>query len=163
MQKKKLSNIKPFQRTEKLWNMKVTEIIVFEAPGIIPMNLEISLSELKIRGRIETILISALLKSAKILRIVLEIRGELLSLRIQLKSNSYCYPNLSILFLYMRAFRCNGYRRRKQTQPIDFKSWTKLFAIHTALITATYHPSRRPSKFDEQALQDTAGGARTNS
>ena len=55
------------------------------------------------------------------------------------------------------------------------KAWQKLNKDATSYIrnienipqnsscTATYHPSRRPSKIDEKDMQDTAGGLRTNS
>ena len=46
--------------------------IVIGALGTVPKNLEKSLSELKIKGRIETIQTTALLKSARIIRRVLE-------------------------------------------------------------------------------------------
>ena len=57
----------------KLWNMRVKVIpIVIGALGTIPKGLEKSLDELEIRGRIETIQTTALLRSAGILRRVLE-------------------------------------------------------------------------------------------
>ena len=40
--------------SKKLWNMKVT-VIVIEALGIIHQNVELNQVELKIRGRIETV------------------------------------------------------------------------------------------------------------
>ena len=46
--------------------------MVIGALGTIPRGLEISLGELEIRGRIETIQTTALLRSARILRRVLE-------------------------------------------------------------------------------------------
>ena len=53
--------------------MKVTVIpIVFGALGIVPKGLGKRLGELEIRGRIETILTTALLQSTRILRRVLE-------------------------------------------------------------------------------------------
>ena len=33
-----------------------------------------------------------------------------------------------------RCWWCNGYRRRKWTRRHEFKSWTRLFAFHLALI-----------------------------
>ena len=57
----------------KLWNMKVKVIpIVINALGTVPKGLEKNLGELEIRGRIETIKATALLKSATILRRVLD-------------------------------------------------------------------------------------------
>ena len=58
---------------KKLWNMKVKVVPnVIGAIGTVPKGLEKSLSELEIKGRIETIQTTALLKSARIIRRVLE-------------------------------------------------------------------------------------------
>ena len=67
-----------------LWNMKVTVIpFVYGALGTVPIGLERGLEELEIGRLIETIQTSALLRSAKNPRRVLEIRGDLLSLSLQ--------------------------------------------------------------------------------
>ena len=73
-----------YQRTKKkLWNMKVIAIpIVVDVLGTIPKGVEKRLKKLKIRGRIETTHTSALLRSARTLRRVLETRGVLLTLKI---------------------------------------------------------------------------------
>ena len=58
---------------KKIWNMRVKVVpIVIGALGTVPKGLERSLDELEIRGRIETIQTTALLRSARILRRVLE-------------------------------------------------------------------------------------------
>ena len=58
---------------KKLWNMKVTVIpIVTGALGTVTKGLVLILDDLKIRGRAETIQTTALLRSARILRRVLE-------------------------------------------------------------------------------------------
>ena len=58
---------------KKLWNMRVKVIsIVVGALGTAPKSLGNRLEELEIKGRIETILTTALLQSARILRRVLE-------------------------------------------------------------------------------------------
>ena len=58
---------------KKLWNMKVTLIpIVSGAFGTIPKGLVKGLEDLEIRGQVETIQITVLLRSARILRRVLE-------------------------------------------------------------------------------------------
>ena len=58
---------------KKLWNMRVKVIpIVIGALGTVPKGLERSLNELEIKGRIDTIQTTALLKSARIIRRVLE-------------------------------------------------------------------------------------------
>ena len=50
---------------KKLWNMKVTVIpIIVRALGIVPKGLEKRLGKQEIKGRIETILTTALLTSA---------------------------------------------------------------------------------------------------
>ena len=58
---------------KKLWNMMVKFVpIVIGALGTVPKGLEKNLSELEIKGRIETIQTTALLKSARIIIRVLE-------------------------------------------------------------------------------------------
>ena len=58
---------------KKLWNMKVTVIpIVVGVLGTIPKGLVNGLEELEIRGQEKTIHFTALLRSARILRRVLE-------------------------------------------------------------------------------------------
>ena len=58
---------------EKPWNMKVTVMpIVIGALGTVTIGLVEELEELEIKGRMETIQITALLGSAIILRRVLE-------------------------------------------------------------------------------------------
>ena len=47
-------------------------LIVFDVLGMVPKGLEKRLEELEIRGRIETIQTTAVLRSARILRRVLE-------------------------------------------------------------------------------------------
>ena len=59
---------------KKLWNMKVTVIpIVIGALGRITKGLIQGLEDSEIRGRVETIQTKALLKSARILRRVLDL------------------------------------------------------------------------------------------
>ena len=58
---------------KKLWNMKVTIVpIVIGALGTITKGLLKSLEDLEVSGRVETIQMTALLKTARILRRVLE-------------------------------------------------------------------------------------------
>ena len=53
-----------FKELKKLWNMKVKEIpIEIGALGTIPSDMEKKLMELEIRGRMETLQTSVLLKS----------------------------------------------------------------------------------------------------
>ena len=69
---------------KKLWNMKVTIIpIVIGAFGTVTKGLLKGLEDLKVGGRVETIQTTALLKTARILRRVLETWEDLLSLNIQ--------------------------------------------------------------------------------
>ena len=57
----------------RLWNMTVTVIpIIIGALGTVPKRLERGLEELEIGGRIDTIQTTAMLRSARILRRVLE-------------------------------------------------------------------------------------------
>ena len=66
--------------------MKVTVIV--GALETIPKRLVKGLEDFEIRGQIETIQTTTSLRSAKILRRVLEIRGDLLALKLQLKTIS---------------------------------------------------------------------------
>ena len=72
---------------KKLWNMQVTIIpIVIGAFGTVTKGLLKGLENLEVGGRMETIQTTALLTTARILRIVLETWGDLLSLRLQWKN-----------------------------------------------------------------------------
>ena len=74
---------------KKLRNMKVTIVpIVIGALGTITKGLWVGLEDLEIGRRVETIQTTALLRTARILRWVLETCGDLLSLRIQWKTIS---------------------------------------------------------------------------
>ena len=74
---------------KKLWNMKVTIVpIVIGALGTITKGLLKGLEELQVGGRVETILTTVLLRTARILRRVLETWGDLLSLKPQGKTIS---------------------------------------------------------------------------
>ena len=73
----------------KLRNIKVTVIpIVVGSLGTVSKNLEKRLNEREIRGRIETIKTTALLKSARILRWITESWEDLLSLRFRRNTTS---------------------------------------------------------------------------
>ena len=68
---------------EKLWNMKVTILpIVIGAFGTITKWLLKGLEDLEVGGRVETIQMTALLRTARILRIGLETWADLLSLKL---------------------------------------------------------------------------------
>ena len=74
---------------KKLWNMKVTIIpIVIGGFGTITKGLLKGMEDLEVSGRVETIQMTALLKTARILRRVLETWGDLLSLKLQWKTIS---------------------------------------------------------------------------
>ena len=76
---------------KKLWNMKVTIIpSVIGAFGTVTKGLLKGLEDLEVGGRVETIQKAALLKTAKILRRVLETWGDLQSLNLQWKTLSLC-------------------------------------------------------------------------
>ena len=77
------------RKLKKLWNMKVTIVpIVIGAFGTITKGLLKGLEDLEIGGRVETIQMTALLRTARILRRVLETWGDLLSLTLQRKKPS---------------------------------------------------------------------------
>ena len=68
---------------KKLWNMQVTVIpIVIGMLGTVTKESVMKLADLEIRGRVETIKTTALLRLAWILRRVLETWRDLLSLRL---------------------------------------------------------------------------------
>ena len=69
---------------KKLWNMQVTIIpIVIGAFGTVTKGLLKGLEDLEVCGLVETTQTTALLRTARILRRVLETWGDLLSLRLQ--------------------------------------------------------------------------------
>ena len=75
---------------KKLWNMKVTIVlIVIGAFGTVTKGLFMGLEDLEVGGWVETIQTTALLKTARILRRVLETWGDLLSLKLQWKTISW--------------------------------------------------------------------------
>ena len=74
---------------KKLWNMKVTIVpIVIGALGTITKGLLKGLEDLEIGGRVETIQTTALLRTARILRRVLETWGDLFSPKLQWKPSA---------------------------------------------------------------------------
>ena len=74
---------------KKLWNMKVTIIPIVIGPfGTVTKGLLKGLEDLEVGGRVETIQTTAWLKTARILRRVLETWGDLLSLNLQWKTIS---------------------------------------------------------------------------
>ena len=69
---------------KKLWNMKATIVpIVIGALGTITKGLLKGLEDLEVGGQVETIQTTALLRTVRILRRVLETCGVLLSLKLQ--------------------------------------------------------------------------------
>ena len=77
------------RKLKNLWNMKVTIVpVVIGALGTITKGLLKGLEDLEVGGRVETIQTTALLRTARILRWVLETWGDLLSLKPQWKTIS---------------------------------------------------------------------------
>ena len=74
---------------KKLWNMKVTMItIVIGAFSTVTKGSLKDLEDLEVGGRVEIIQTTALLKTARILRRVLETQGDLRSVNLQWKTIS---------------------------------------------------------------------------
>ena len=74
------------RKLKKLWNMRVTAIlIIVSVLKTFPKILESWLEQLDTRKRIEIIQTIALLRSVRILKRVLQTKGDLLSLRLQWK------------------------------------------------------------------------------
>ena len=72
---------------KKLWNMKVTIVPIVIGPlGRLTKWLLKGLEDLEVSGRVETIQTTALPRTARILRRVLETWGDLLSLKLQWKT-----------------------------------------------------------------------------
>ena len=77
------------REVKKLWNMTVSIVpIVIGAFGTVTEGLLKGLEDLEVGGRVETIQTTALLKTARILRRVLETWGDMLSLKLQWKTIS---------------------------------------------------------------------------
>ena len=77
------------RKLKKLWNMQVTIIpIVIGAFGTVTKGLLKGLEDLEVGGQVETIQTTIFLRTARILKIVLETWGDLLSLRLQWKTIS---------------------------------------------------------------------------
>ena len=84
--KREISTLTLLENWKKLWNMKVTIIsIVISVFGTITKGLLKGLEDLEVGGRVETIQTTALLKTASILRRVLETWEDFLSLNLQWK------------------------------------------------------------------------------
>ena len=74
---------------KKLWNKKVSVVpIVFGAFGTVTEGLLKGLEDLEVGGRVENIQTTALSRTARILRRVLETWGDLLSLKLKWKTIS---------------------------------------------------------------------------
>ena len=71
-----------------MWKTPMGVPIVIGASGTLTKGLLKDLEDLEVGGRVETIQTTALLRTAKILRRVLDTWGDLLSLKLQWKSNS---------------------------------------------------------------------------
>ena len=92
LQKKNWKNDKYLdlaRELKKLWNMRVTIVpIVIGAFGTVTKGILKGLEDWEVSRRVETIKTTALLKTARILRRVLEAWGDLLSLKLQWKTIS---------------------------------------------------------------------------
>ena len=74
---------------QKVWNMNVTTLqIVIGAFGTVTKGLLKGMEDLEVGGRVETIHTTALLRTARILRRILETWGDLVSLKLQWKTIS---------------------------------------------------------------------------
>ena len=88
--KREISTSTLLENWKKLWNMMVTIIpIMVGAFSTVTKGLLKGLEDLEVGGWVETIQTTALLKTDRILRRVLETWGDLLSLKLQWKTNSW--------------------------------------------------------------------------
>ena len=86
---KKYNYLDRARELKKLWNMKVTIVlIVIGSLGTVTKGLLKGLEDLEVSGRVETIQTTALLRTARILRRILETWGDLLSVKLQWKTLS---------------------------------------------------------------------------
>ena len=86
---KKAKYLNLARELKKLCNMKVTIVpVVIDVLGTIPKGLLKGLEDLEVGGRVETLQTTALLRTARILRRVLETWGDLMSLKLQWKTIS---------------------------------------------------------------------------
>ena len=88
--KKKNKYLDLARELKKLWNMRVTIVpIVIGAFGTVTKGLLKGLENLQVGGRVDTLQMTALLKTVRILRRILETCGGLLPLKLQWKTISY--------------------------------------------------------------------------
>ena len=86
---KKYKYLELARELKKLWNMKVTIVpIVIGALGTITKGLLKGLEDLEVVERVDTTQMTALLRTARILKRVLETWGDMLSLKLQWKTIS---------------------------------------------------------------------------
>ena len=102
---------------KKLWNMKVTIVpIVISDFGSITNILLKGLEDLEVGGRIETIQTTTLLRTARILRRVLETWGDLLSLKQRVK-----YHQLTLMWKIFLYFPNNDKKFGRRWNLIEIK------------------------------------------
>ena len=104
---------------KKFWNMKVTIVpIVIGTFGTVTKGLLKGLEDFEVGGQVEIIRMTALLRTARILRRVLQTWGDLLSLKLQWKINRrYWCEKLK----WRKNNRENHWKRKKETG-----TWTLL-------------------------------------
>ena len=117
---------------KKLWNMKVTVIpIVIGAFDTVTKGLLKGLEDLEVGGRVETIRTTALFKTARILRRVLETWEEFLSLNRQWKTISLrrCEKLLWVIIIIvievswrLEETCCHSNSREKPSTKTDMKN-----------------------------------------
>ena len=94
--KREISTLELARELKKLWNMRVTMIpIVIGTLDTVTKGLFKGLEDLEVGGRVDTIQTTGLLKTARILRRVLETWGDLLSLNLQWKPSANADVNNS--------------------------------------------------------------------
>ena len=113
--------------------MKVTIIpTVIGAQGTVTKGLVDGLEDLEITGRMETIQTSALLRSARILRRVLETWGDLLSLKLQWETISWRWcEKLNREQIIIIWKKCRGVYKftkwQEKTKRVMYMDATKIF------------------------------------
>ena len=124
---------------KKLWNMTVTIApIVIGALGTITKGLFKVLGDLEVGGRVETIQTTALLRTARIMRRVLETWVGLLSLRLQWKTISQhrCEKLMSKNTSSRREATPPQKKTPKKLHTISFPGTDKLYVLTSKFVIA---------------------------
>ena len=169
-------NVDLARELKKLWNMKVTFIpILIGAFGIVTKGLIKEPEDMQIRGLVETIQTTTLLRSTRILRRVMQSLLENVVLTQRRYSNRYWPLRIRVeiwimaIKEYFRFLKAPGLEPPHQL-PFNVISRYLIGSCLTPFVkdsVGVFHssslPLLKPSKLDEQNMLNTAGQVWTNS